>query len=219
LISRPTALQRYFEYATTPFFVRQQLITPEWMVSGDDAFFARELADCVVPGSADVLTNAMYFESTAKLTADMLAKVDRMSMANSLEVRCPLLDHVLAEYTATLPHDWKIRNRSGKRIFIKAMGDRLPRELLERPKQGFGVPIGRWFRESLREFVWDHLTSSAFLGRGMVSPAFVRSLLEEHDSGRRDNNHHLWMLLMLELWFRDAECGGQVPAATVEAAT
>jgi asparagine synthase (glutamine-hydrolysing) len=149
----------------------------------------------------------------------MLPKVDRMSMANSLEVRCPLLDHVLAEYAAELPHEWKIRNGSGKRVFINAMGDRIPRELLERPKQGFGVPIARWFRESLREFVWDHLMSSAFLGRGMVNAAAVRSLLEEHDSGRRDNNQHLWMLLMLELWFRDAECGGHVPAATVEAAT
>jgi len=219
MISRPSALERYFEYATTPYFVRQQLVAPEWMAPGDQAFFEREMRECLASRHSHVLTQAMYFEATAKLTGDMLVKVDRMSMANSLEVRCPLLDHVLAEHAARLPHAWKIRGRSGKRIFVKAMGDRLPRELLERPKHGFGVPLSRWFRESLREFVWDHLTSSAFLNRGMVSPAFVRSLLEEHNSGRRDNNHHLWTLLMLELWFRDAECGGQIPAPAVEAAT
>lgn len=219
LISRRSPVERYFEYATTPYFLRERLFNRGWMVAGDAEFFERELRQCLPSSARNVLTQALYFEATAKLTGDMLPKVDRMSMANSLEVRCPLLDHVLAEYAAELPHHWKIRDGSGKRVFINAMGDRIPRELLERPKQGFGVPIGRWFRESLREFVWDHLTSSAFLGRGMVNAAAVRSLLEEHDSGRRDNNQHLWMLLMLELWFRDAECGGHVPAATVEAAT
>ena len=70
---------------------------------------------------------------------------------------------------------------------------------------GFGVPLAAWFRASLREFLWDHLTSDRFLGRGIVSPEFVRVLLDEHASGRRDNNRWLWSLLMLELWYRDTE--------------
>ena len=76
--------------------------------------------------------------------------------------------------------------------------------LLRLPKKGFGVPLGKWFRTSLREFIWDYLTSPEFLGRGIVSPTFIRHLLEEHQSGRRDNHHTLWQLLMLELWFRDS---------------
>jgi asparagine synthase (glutamine-hydrolysing) len=183
------------------------------MLPGEDAYVARTLAHYLPPNGADVLTQAMYFEATAKLTSDMLTKVDRMSMANSLEVRCPLLDHVLAEFAAQLPHAWKIRNGKGKQIFLKAMGDRLPRELVERPKQGFGVPIAQWFRGSLRDFVWDHLTSAAFLDRGIVSTEFVGHLLQEHESKRRNNVDSLWLLLMLELWFRDAECGQPAPAA------
>ena len=73
------------------------------------------------------------------------------------------------------------------------------------------MPIAQWFRGSLRDFVWDHLTSAAFLNRGIVSREFVRHLLQEHESKRRDNHDSLWLLLMLELWFRDAQCGRQAP--------
>ena len=144
----------------------------------------------------------MYFEATAKLTGDMLTKVDRMSMANSLEVRSPMLDHELAELAARIPHEAKMRNGKGKAILVEAVGDRLPPDLLTRPKKGFGVPLSIWFRGELREFLWDNLTTAIFVQRGMASGPFVRQLLEEHDSGRRDNSHWLWMLLMLELWMK-----------------
>ena len=135
----------------------------------------------------------------------MLVKVDRMSMANSLEVRCPLLDHRLAELAMRIPHKWKMQDGRGKRILLKAIGDRLPPKLLSLPKKGFGVPLAHWFRGSLRTFLWDHLTSRTFMERGIVSESFVHHLLREHDNGRRDNHNWLWMLLMLELWLRDAE--------------
>src|SRR4029077_13281189 len=128
-----------------------------------------------------------------------------MSIAASLEVRCPLLDHELAELAATIPHAWKVANGQGKRILLEALGDRLPPELLNRPKWGFGVPLADWFRTSLREFLWDTVTAPRFLDRGIVAPAFLRTLLEEHDSGRRDNNHWLWSLLVLALWFEETE--------------
>jgi asparagine synthase (glutamine-hydrolysing) len=133
----------------------------------------------------------------------VLVKVDRMSMANSLEVRCPLLDHELAELAATIPHAWKISGGQGKRILIEALGDRLPAALLNRPKWGFGVPLADWFRGELREFLWDHVMAADFLGRGIVSPEFLRTLLEEHDCGRRDNSHWLWSVLVLSLWFQE----------------
>ena len=132
----------------------------------------------------------------------MLVKVDRMSMAASLEVRCPLLDHELAEMAAGLPQRWKIANGQGKQILLKAVGDRLPPEIVARPKMGFGVPLADWFRGPLRALLWDHLTSPRFLQRGIVSPQFLRHLLEEHQRGRRNNHHLLWSMLVLEMWFQ-----------------
>jgi asparagine synthase (glutamine-hydrolysing) len=202
MISRPTALERYFENAS-PHYLFQRLLTPQWAPPADAAFLTQKMAHCLLPEGTDVLTQAMYFEATAKLTGDMLVKVDRMSMANSLEIRCPLLDHELAELASRIPHAWKLRNNRGKDVFIRALGHRLPPALLNQPKRGFAVPLAIWFRGPLRSFLFDHLTSRAFLDRGMVSPEFVAELLDEHDRGRRNNHHHLWKLLMLELWFRE----------------
>ncbi len=202
MISRASALDRYFENAS-PRSLLDRLLTPEWAPPADAAFLAQTLSHCLPPAGANTLSQAMYFEATAKLTGDMLVKVDRMSMANSLEIRCPLLDHELAELAARIPHAWKLRNNVGKDVFIRAVGHRLPPELLNQPKRGFGVPLAAWFRGPLRSFLHDHLNSRSFLDRGTVSPEFVAKLLAEHDRGRRNNHHHLWKLLMLELWFRE----------------
>jgi asparagine synthase (glutamine-hydrolysing) len=213
MISRPTALERYFEFNHTPYLLRRALLAPEWMLPADGAFLFRELADCLLPDGTDALTQALYFEATAKLAGDMLVKVDRMSMAASLEVRCPLLDHKLAEFAATLPHSWKMEGGVGKALFRQALGDRLPPEVLRRGKMGFGVPLPIWFRGPLREILWDSLSSRQFLERGIVTPGFVRYMLEEHQSGRRDNTIRLWMLLMLELWFQHWQAELSSPVA------
>jgi asparagine synthase (glutamine-hydrolysing) len=202
MISRPSALERYFELNYSPYFLRRRLLEPEWMLPTDEAFLRAAFPECLVPNGVDILTQAMYFEATAKLTGDMLVKVDRTSMANSLEVRSPMLDQELAEVAARIPHRWKLQGGSGKRILIKALGDRLPPELLTRPKRGFSVPLSIWFRGPLRPMLWDHLNGKQFLERGIVRPDFMRTLLEEHDSGRRNNTRWLWTLLMLEIWFR-----------------
>lgn len=202
MISRPSALERYFDMASWPYFMRRRLLTPGWMPPSDRNYFDTTFGHFLLPDGADVLQQAMYFEATAKLAGDMLVKVDRMSSANSLEVRCPLLDHKLAEFAQSIPAQWKLRGGKGKVIFREALGARLPADLLSAPKKGFGVPLAEWFRGELRTMLWDHLTSREFLGRGIVSEPFVRILLQEHDSGRRNNHHWLWSLLMLELWFR-----------------
>ena len=219
VMSRPSALERYFEHNYTPFMLRRELLNPEWMLPADAGFLARAFPDCLLPNGADALSQALYFEATAKLTGDMLVKVDRMSMANSLEVRCPLLDHVLAELAASIPTAWKMRNGQGKAILIDAIGDRLPPALRQRKKMGFGVPLSYWFRGPLRDFVRDHLLSRQFTQRGIVSPAFVRHMIEEHESKRRDNSDYLWALLMLELWFLNwASAVSEMPAAPVHSA-
>jgi asparagine synthase (glutamine-hydrolysing) len=98
-----------------------------------------------------------------------------------------------------------MKNGRGKQLLRAALADRLPAELLQLPKRGFAVPLANWFRGSLRGFLRDHLTSRSFLNRDIVSERFLRRLLDEHDRKRRDHNHVLWMLLMLELWFREFE--------------
>jgi asparagine synthase (glutamine-hydrolysing) len=203
MISRPSALERYFEFNHTPYFLRRRLLEKEWMLPEDGDFLRGRFGDFLPPNGADVLTQALYFEATAKLSGDMLVKVDRMSMANSLEVRCPLLDHRLAELAATIPHAWKMSNGRGKAILLEAIGDRLPPELLHRAKMGFGVPLATWFRGPLRDFVSDHLVAGECVQRHILAPGFVRYLIDEHQRGRRDNQHWLWSLLMLELWLRE----------------
>jgi asparagine synthase (glutamine-hydrolysing) len=219
-ISRPNGLERYLEMNSAPYFLRRRLLEPEWMLPADSAWLTQAMSACLLPHRPDLLAQALYFEATAKLTGDMLVKVDRMSMANSLEVRCPLLDHELAELAARIPHAWKMSGGSGKLILIKAVGDRLPPELLNRKKMGFSFPLSIWFRGELRSFLTDHLTSQQFRDRHIASPDFVQVLLDEHQSGRRDNSHWLYMLLMLELWFRGNErlaAPSAIPEASCQA--
>jgi len=205
MIGRRNGLERYFALNYAPYHMRSRLLRPEWMMPAEFGFIARMMPECLLPEEAGTLSQVMYFETTANLIGQMLVKVDRMSMANSLEVRCPLLDHELAELAAEIPHAWKIRDGQGKRILVDAVGDRLPRELFDHPKTGFDIPLVDWFRGSLREFLRDHVTDPRFLERDLVAPEFLRELLDEHDSGRRDNSHWLWSLLVLALWFQEME--------------
>jgi len=205
MVGTPTALDRYFNQNYTPYYLRKRMLNPDWMLPADAAFLQRMLPGNFLSPATHIVSQYMYFEATANLTGDMLVKVDRASMAASLEVRCPLLDHQLVEFAARMPTNWKWRNGQGKRILLDALGDRLPPELLTRPKMGFGVPIDHWFRGPLRELVHDTLLSPAFLDRGMVSPEFVRYLLREHYDGRRSNHHQIYALLMLEVWYKTLE--------------
>jgi asparagine synthase (glutamine-hydrolysing) len=205
MISRRTGMERYFAFNYAPFHMRSRLLRPEWMMPAEAGFIARMMPECLLGEEAGTLSQVMYFETTANLIGQMLVKVDRMSMANSLEVRCPLLDHELAELAATIPHAWKIQGGKGKRILVDAVGDRLPKELFDHPKTGFDIPLVDWFRGSLREFLRDHVTDPRFLSHDIVAPDFLRELLDEHDAGRRDNSHWLWSILVLALWFQEIE--------------
>lgn len=209
MASRPNGIERYFESANfSSYFLRSRVLDPRQMLPAHTAFLRRTFPDSLLGDSADCLSQALYFEANAKLAGDILVKVDRMSMANSLEVRSPLLDHKLAELSARIPNSWKTRNGQGKLILLKALGDRLKPEVIHRPKRGFSIPLVDWFRGPLRDLLWGHLGSSQFLSRGLVSAPMVRQMLEEHDSGRRDNAQFLWLLLVLELWYQ----GLHVPA-------
>jgi asparagine synthase (glutamine-hydrolysing) len=206
MLSRPNALERYFEeIACSSHFLRQRILNPDWRLPMDAAFLRRTFGAAILDDDRDCLSQAMHFEATAKLAGDILVKVDRMSMAHSLEVRSPLLDHRLAEVAMRVPNRWKTREGKGKLILLEALGARLDPRLLNRPKQGFGVPLPIWFRGPLREMLRDHLASARFLERGIVSPENLRLMLDEHERGRRDNAAFLWLLLVFERWLEEHE--------------
>ena len=151
----------------------------------------------------DPLDPLLYLDSKTYLPGDVLTKVDRMSMAASLEVRGPLLDHKLIEFVCTqIPASMKMKGLETKHIFKRAVRDLVPAEILNRPKQGFGIPIDRWINEQLRERVRGTLTEPRTMQRGYVEPRYVNLLLDENQRGRRDHAGELWALFMLELWHR-----------------
>lgn len=203
MISRGSTMDRYFEWNYPTTFQMQQLFSPRWLDASDSAWLRKQFNGSLLGNGVDPVTQTMFFEATANLTGDMLVKVDRMSMAASIETRSPMLDHELAELAARIPHSWKMRGGRGKAFFVEAFADRLPQDVWDRPKRGFSVPIAAWFRGPLKSFLRDHLTSKTFLDLGFVSPPFLHRLLEEHESGRRNNRTMLWNLLMLDLWFRE----------------
>lgn len=150
----------------------------------------------------DPIGRLLYLDSKTYLPGDILTKVDRMTMANSLEARVPLLDHELIELVAKMPSSLKLKNGEPKYILKKAMEGIVPNEILYREKQGFGVPIGEWINDQLRDRINDDLADSRTINRGYFNREYIATLLTEHSSGRRDHSNALWMLWMLELWFR-----------------
>jgi asparagine synthase (glutamine-hydrolysing) len=136
------------------------------------------------------------------LTDDLLVKMDRATMAHSLEARSPFLDHVFMEYIASLPPTFKLAGGQKKRILKAALRDLLPETILTRPKMGFGAPITHWFRRELREMAYDTLLSSRALQRGYFQPQVVATMLDQHCTGQKDYAEDLWDLLVLELWHR-----------------
>ena len=137
------------------------------------------------------------------LPTDLLVKMDIATMANSLEGRSPFLDHPLAEFVARLPSRFKLRGTTSKYLLKKALAGLVPPENLHRRKQGFAVPIGPWLRGELRETLADHILSPRFAQRGLFDAGAIQRLFDDHQRGHADYAHHLWVLLMLELWFRE----------------
>lgn len=148
------------------------------------------------------LDKVLYTDVKTYLPGDLLNKVDITSMANSLEVRVPFLDHRLIEFMARVPADLKVRGFNTKYILKQTMKGILPRRIIHRKKHGFGVPIGRWFREQLGPYVRDVLLDTRTLKRGYFNQRYVQWMINQHLSGRRDFSHNLWLLLVFELWCR-----------------
>jgi asparagine synthase (glutamine-hydrolysing) len=147
--------------------------------------------------TADPLSCIQYLDVKTYLTDDILTKVDRASMANSLEVRCPLLDHKFMELVASMPSNLKLRGMTGKYIFKKALEPELPGEILNRTKMGFGVPLASWFRNGIRDYAREFILERQ---DPYLSTPFITKMWNQHQSGIRDRSGHLWNVLMFRLW-------------------
>jgi asparagine synthase (glutamine-hydrolysing) len=152
----------------------------------------------------DPISQMLYVDTKTYMVADILTKVDRMSMATSLEVRVPLLDHLFVEWATGLPAEWKLRGGVQKYI-LRKLAERVgvPREAIYRRKQGFALPLVHWMRHELKDLILAVLLDPKTMQRGYFNPAGVRQLLDEHFRGRRNHSDSIWRLLMFELWHRN----------------
>jgi len=183
--------------------VKKSLCTPEFQmaVSNIDSLdiLVRHYEQSDAPDFVDATLDV---DVNLYLPDDLLVKMDVATMAYGLEARSPLLDHKFMEFVARLPSSFKLKGRTKKYIFKKALGGLVPDKILNRPKMGFGVPLDRWFRNELKDFAYETLRSSQARSRGYFRPESVQKLLDDHCSNRANHQHLLWNLLMLELWHR-----------------
>ena len=196
--------ERYFRWVST--FNRDtkaELYTPDFArsVAGQnasallDSWFTK--ANGTGTLDATLLTDQMTY-----LPNDLLVKVDVTSMANSLEARSPFLDHNLIEFAASLPESMKMRSFQTKSLLKKVAARLVPKDVIYRRKMGFGVPIAKWFRGEMKDFVRGVLLSEKSLKRGIVKPEILERYVNEHTNAEHDHSFQLWTLLMLELWFQ-----------------
>ena len=159
------------------------------------------------------LSLILYLDLLTYLQDDLLVKMDRASMASSLEVRVPLLDHRVVEYAASLPAGYKLHLLRGKDILKRAVRPWVPLRILMRPKKGFGIPAAIWIRRQLREVVTEALSPAALRKTGVFRPEPVQRLLESHLRGFADNRKFIWTILMYQLWHRNFAAPASTPAA------
>ena len=146
----------------------------------------------------DPVERMQYLDAMTYMTDDILAKIDRASMAVSLEVRVPLMDHRVAAFAWSLPMQMKLAGGQGKHLLRQVLYKHVPRSMIERPKQGFAVPTGEWLRSALKDWAGDLLSGTSLRQRGLVNPQTVETLWSEHQSGRRDHTARLWSVISLQ---------------------
>jgi len=168
-------------------------------ISNDDAH--GEWLACLATADGGWLAELQYLDLVSYLPLDILAKVDRMSMAHSLEARVPLLDHKLIEFAATVPPELRLRDGTTKYLLKRALADVLPASVIDRPKHGFAIPLGAWFRGQLDDFVRELLLGETARRRAIFDAGYIERLLRRHARGRA-LDFQLWTLISFELWCR-----------------
>ncbi len=152
--------------------------------------------------SGSLLKKLLYLDQKTSLVNDILYKVDIASMANSLEVRVPFLDHKLVEFAFSIPDKYMVSGKQGKLILKDILAEQLPREFIYRRKKGFEIPVSSWFRNELKGYINDLLRSSGFLKSPFFNSSYIGKMLDAHQKGIQDFGPHLWILMVLEIWHR-----------------
>jgi len=210
--SRDFKIRRFLAGRGVPLEVRHH----RWMGSFFDEEKAQLFQDWVKPVLGDTyaaafkyaaecdarqpLNRVLYDDLRMYLESDILLKVDRASMAASLEVRVPFLNRTVVDFATSLPFALKLKGLTGKYLLRRAMARRLPREIVVRKKQGFAMPVAHWLTSELRELALDMLSSSRLARQGLFDSAFVGALIDDHLSHRKDNRKLIWTLLVFQLW-------------------
>lgn len=177
---------------------RAQLWKREFRFDAENA--QRLLAEKFDSAEGSFLDKTLYTDLHTYLPGDLLVKTDRMGMAASIEPRSPFLDHKMVEWSARVPDQFKVRGRSGKYLLKKAFAEHLPESVLKHPKQGFGIPIGAWFRGPLRDWARELLTSSSAGLSEWFDTEAIENLLDEHRASRINHGKRIYALTMLALW-------------------
>ncbi len=201
----PGTFQRFFsKYQLAPRAVRAALYRPEFSARLEAGDELDRLAAAYFPASvsSDPVENLLYADTVVRLPDDMLTKVDRASMQHSLEVRVPFLSHAFVEFAATVPVELKLRGGVGKYLVRRAVEPWLPPGILDRPKQGFAVPLARWVRGDLGAYAENVWRESGADDAGALEPRAVAALFEEHRAGRADRSQMLYALAMFALWWK-----------------
>ncbi len=159
---------------------------------------AFHLANC---SAQDYLDRLFYLDLKLYLQDDLLVKVDRMSMANSLEIRVPFLDYTFVEFAARIPHQFKLKGLETKFVLKKAMQGRLPPEIFRRKKIGFDIPLGAWIRHDLKDFVLDVLSPSGLKKHGFFNQNYIAHILQEHFRGQHNHRQLLWPIIIFQFWY------------------
>jgi asparagine synthase (glutamine-hydrolysing) len=196
--------ERYFRWSSTfNRDAKKEIYTEEFSRSTAGNNASHFLEEWLVRANGSgILDATLLTDQMTYLPNDLLVKVDIASMAVSLEARSPFLDHHLIEFAASLPESLKMRGFQTKSLLKKVAARLVPKDVIYRRKMGFGVPIGKWFRNEMKDFVREVLLSERSLKRGIVKQGILEKYIEEHMSGKRDHAFQIWTLLMLELWFQ-----------------
>jgi asparagine synthase (glutamine-hydrolysing) len=233
-------LKRFLRGARSPAELRHPLWLGSFAPDEQARLLRGTAADCFEEQRAaytqaptrNKLERLIYLYAKTYLQDDILVKVDRASMASSLEVRAPFLDVELVEFLGRVPPRLKLRRFDTKHLLKRAMADALPPGIAGRAKKGFGIPVAEWFKGELREPLQDELSPARLVQQGIFEPAEVQRLVSEHLSGRADHRKQLWSLFVFQLWHRrwadqsgpqlaESRSGGSAslrPAATQTAA-
>jgi asparagine synthase (glutamine-hydrolysing) len=154
----------------------------------------------------EVLDRILYIDTQFYLQEDILTKVDRASMANSLEVRAPFLDYRIMEFAAQLPTKYKLYFNNSKYILKKSLENILPKNIVHRKKKGFGIPIASWINESkFRSFMLDYLSENEIAKTNLFDYNFIKMLLSQHFGNLKNNDKQIWNLLVFQIWYKNLQ--------------